>query len=131
MLKKHYIRGEIKKLRKQMYNYNAEVIRVVDGDTIQARVDLGFETWKVVKIRFYGINTPESRTRDLEEKLLGLAAKDRLIQLLNSNDNKFILQSHGVGKYGRCLGELFVEDLNVNQQLIKEGHAVEYHGGKR
>ena len=116
-----------------MYNYNAEVIRVVDGDTIQARVDLGFETWKVVKIRFYGINTPESRTRDLEEKLLGLAAKDRLIQLLNSNDNKFILQSHGVGKFGRCLGELFIPEHteSINKILINEGHAEEYYGGSR
>ena len=57
------------------------------------------------------------------------AAKDRLKELLSSDT--FILQSHGVGKYGRCLGELFVDDVNVNKKLIEEGHAVEYHGGKR
>ena len=76
-----------------------------------------------------GINTPESRTRDLEEKKRGLAAKDRLIELLG--DGNFTLQSHGVGKYGRCLGEIFIEDMNVNQQLITEGHAVAYYGGAR
>jgi len=112
-----------------MYKYKAKVNRVVDGDTVDALVDLGFDTWKKVRIRMMGLNAPESRTRDLEEKKKGLAAKDRLKELLSGDT--FILQSHGVGKYGRCLGELFVEDLNVNQQLIKEGHAVEYHGGKR
>ena len=112
-----------------MYKYNAKVDRVVDGDTVDALVDLGFDTWKKVRIRMMGINTPESRTRDLEEKKRGLAAKKRLIELLG--DGFFTLQSHGVGKYGRCLGELFVEDTNINQQLITEGHAVEYHGGAR
>lgn len=112
-----------------MYKYNAKVDRVVDGDTVDALVDLGFDTWKKVRIRMMGINTPESRTRDLEEKKRGLAAKDRLIELLGDGD--CILQSHGVGKYGRCLGELFVKDMNINQQLITEGHAVAYHGGAR
>jgi len=112
-----------------MYKYNAKVDRVVDGDTIDALVDLGFDTWKKVRIRMMGLNAPESRTRDLEEKKKGLAAKDRLKELLNKET--FTLQSHGVGKYGRCLGELFVEDVNINKQLIEEGHAVEYHGGKR
>lgn len=117
-----------------MFKYNAKCLRVVDGDTIKALVDLGFSTWKQVTIRFYGINAPESRTRDLEEKAKGLAAKDRLIEILNQNDNKFVLQSHGVGKFGRCLGELFVETLgetSVQQTLINEGHGVEYFGGKR
>jgi len=118
-----------------MYRYNAEVIRVVDGDTIKARVDLGFSCWTVTTLRFYGMNAPESRTRDLEEKKKGLAAKARLIEMLESNDNKFILQSHGVGKYGRCLAELFIpmdgEEKCINQQLILEGHAYEYFGGKR
>ena len=112
-----------------MYRYNAKVERVVDGDTIDATIDLGFDTWKKVRIRMMGMNAPESRTRDLEEKKLGLAAKARLIELLGDGD--FILQSHGVGKYGRCLGELFIEDMNINQQLITEGHAVAYHGGAR
>jgi micrococcal nuclease len=117
-----------------MFKYNAVLDRVIDGDTVDATIDLGFDTWKKIRIRFYGINTPESRTRDLEEKKRGLAAKDRLIEILKANDNKFILQSHGVGKYGRCLGELFVESLgetSVQETLINEGHGVAYFGGKR
>jgi micrococcal nuclease len=113
-----------------MYKYNAKLDRVVDGDTIDALVDLGFDTWKKVRIRMMGMNAPESRTRDLEEKKLGLAAKARLIEMLG--DGVFTLQSHGVGKYGRCLGEIFREsDISLNKQLINEGHATEYFGGKR
>ena len=90
-----------------------------------------------------GINTPESRTRDLEEKKRGLAAKDRLKEILLYNDNKCILKVSGVGKYGRALATVLVDSLSplngkdgitlidVNKQLIEEGHAVEYHGGKR
>jgi len=117
-----------------MYIYNAEVIKVVDGDTVDARVDLGFDTWKKVRIRFLGINAPESRTKDLEEKKKGLAAKARVKEILKENKNKFILKSHGVGKYGRCLGEIFVTTLGENslqKTLISEGHGVEYDGGKR
>ena len=113
-----------------MYKYNAKLDRVVDGDTVDALVDLGFDTWKKVRIRMMGMNAPESRTRDLEEKKLGLAAKARLIEMLG--DGEFTLQSHGVGKYGRCLGEVFREsDVSINRQLINEGHATEYFGGKR
>ena len=113
-----------------MYKYNAKLDRVVDGDTIDALVDLGFDTWKKVRIRMMGMNAPESRTRDLEEKKLGLAAKARLIEMLG--DGVFTLQSHGVGKYGRCLGEIFREsNISLNRQLINEGHATEYFGGKR
>lgn len=90
-----------------------------------------------------GINTPESRTRDLEEKKRGLAAKDRLIEILKFNDNECVLKVSGVGKYGRALATVLVDTLSptngsdgitlidVNKQLIKEGHAKEYHGGKR
>ena len=113
-----------------MYKYNAKVTRVVDGDTVDALVDLGFDTWKKVRIRMMGLNAPESRTRDLEEKKKGLAAKDRLKAVLEGA-NTIQLNSHGVGKYGRCLGELFVNEVNVNKKLIEEGHAVEYYGGKR
>jgi micrococcal nuclease len=113
-----------------MYKYKAKLDRVVDGDTIDALVDLGFDTWKKVRIRMMGMNAPESRARDLEEKKLGLAAKARLIEMLG--DGVFTLQSHGVGKYGRCLGEVFKEnDVSLNRQLINEGHATEYFGGKR
>jgi endonuclease YncB( thermonuclease family) len=90
-------------------------------------------------VRFLGVNAPESRTRDLEEKAKGLAAKDRVKQLLEGTKT-IQLKSHGVGKYGRCLGELHIDIVDgqekmtlesVNELLIKEGHAVEYHGGKR
>ena len=116
-----------------MFEYSAKVLRVVDGDTIDAMVDLGFNTFKKIRIRMHGINAPESRTRDLEEKKLGLAAKSRLIEMLEENENKFILISHGVGKFGRCLGEIFLEkgQNSVNKQLIWEGHGTEYFGGKR
>ncbi len=117
-----------------MYTYNAKTTKVVDGDTVDALVDLGFDTWKKVRIRFYGIDAYESRTRDLEEKEKGLAAKQRVIDVLNENDNEFTLKSHGVGKYGRCLGEIFVEtlgEISLQKTLINEGHGVEYHGGKR
>ena len=112
-----------------MYKYNAKLDRVVDGDTVDALVDLGFDTWKKVRIRMHGMNAPESRTRNLEEKAKGIAAKVRLEELLESG--RFILQSMGVGKFGRCLGIIYVDKINVNKTLITEGHAVEYHGGKR
>ena len=126
-----------------MYEYNALVDRVVDGDTIDVTIDLGFKVWKKMRVRMEGINTPESRTRDLEEKKRGLAAKDRLIEILKFNDNKCILKVSGVGKYGRALATVLVNSLSplngedgvtlidVNKQLIEEGHAVEYFGGKR
>jgi micrococcal nuclease len=122
-----------------MYTYKIKLDRVVDGDTVDAYIDLGFDVSVKKRIRFAGINTPESRTRDLEEKARGLAAKDRLKAILEGAKT-IQLNSHGVGKYGRCLGELHVDFLdgkdcltlvNVNELLIKEGHAVEYHGGKR
>jgi micrococcal nuclease len=114
-----------------MYIYNAKCERVVDGDTIDATIDLGFDTWKRIRIRLVGINAPESRTRDLEEKALGLAAKDYVINILKEHDNNFILHSQGVGKYGRCLGNIFLGDTNLNDLLVSEGHANEYSGGKR
>ena len=114
-----------------MYNYKIEVLRVIDGDTIDAEIDLGFDVKIKKRIRFMGINTPESRTRDLEEKARGLAAKDFVVEMMKKHNNKFILHSQGVGKYGRCLGNIFFGDKNLNDMLITEGHAVEYFGGKR
>ena len=122
-----------------MYTYKAKLDRIIDGDTVDAHIDLGFDITIHKRIRLAGIDTPESRTRDLEEKARGLAAKDRLKNLLEGA-NEIQLKSHGVGKYGRCLGELHIDVVdgkekmtleNVNKLLIKEGHAVEYHGGKR
>ena len=122
-----------------MYTYNIELLRVVDGDTIDAKIDLGFDVSIKKRVRFLGVDTPESRTRDLEEKARGLAAKERVKELLEGA-NTIQLNSHGVGKYGRCLGELHIDVVDgqekmtlesVNKLLIKEGHAVEYHGGER
>jgi micrococcal nuclease len=117
-----------------MYEYEAKIIKVVDGDTVDALIDLGFDTHVKKRIRLYGINAPESRTRDKEEKVRGLAAKDRLKEILKDNRNIITLRSHGVGKFGRCLGELFIpgtemfsyEPQCVNRMLISEGHAVKY-----
>ena len=112
-----------------MWEYQAEVLRVVDGDTVDVRVDLGFKVHFNVRVRMYGMNAPESRTRNKEEKIRGLAAKERLEQLLE--DKEVVIKSHGVGKFGRCLGTLYVNEKNINAQLISEGHATEYYGGRR
>ena len=118
-----------------MYTYNIKLDRVVDGDTIDAIIDLGFDVSVKKRVRFLGVNTPESRTRDLEEKKRGLAAKDRVQELLDGA-NTIQLKSHGVGKYGRVLGEIFIQDKDetnicINNQLITEGHAYVYDGGKK
>lgn len=126
-----------------MYEYKAIVDRVVDGDTIDCTIDLGFSTWKKVRVRMGGMNAPESRTRDKKEKELGLAAKDRLVEILEFNNNECVLKVSGIGKFGRAIATVLVDSIsplngsdgitliNVNQQLIKEGHATEYYGGKR
>ena len=122
-----------------MYTYKMSPLKVVDGDTIDAEIDLGFDIKVKKRVRFMGINAPESRTKDLEEKAKGLAAKDRVKALLDGCDN-IQLKSHGVGKFGRCLGEIMLDIVDgqekltlvsLNELLINEGHATEYHGGKR
>ena len=116
------------------YEYTAKLDRVVDGDTCDALIDLGFNTWVKKRIRFKGVDTWECRTRDLDEKKKGLAAKAFTKDLLeNSDDGKFSIISHGVGKYGRVLGELFVKghEKSVNELLKENGHAYEYHGEKK
>ena len=121
------------------YIYRAKLDRVVDGDTADALIDVGFDIWVKKRIRFMGLDAWESRTRDLEEKKKGLAAKARVIELLSETSSKpgyFRLKSHGVGKYGRVLGELFIEDVegkqyNINETLINEGHAYKYDGGTK
>ena len=116
------------------YGYSCKLDRVVDGDTCDALIDLGFDTFVKKRIRFYGVDTWESRTRNKEEKVKGLAAKAYVKDLLeNSDDGKFSIISHGVGKYGRVLGELFVKgyDKSVNELLKENGHAYEYDGGKK
>ena len=134
--------------------YQCELIKVVDGDTIDCYIDLGFNLKTKKRIRYMGIDTWESRTRDLEEKAKGLAAKDRNKHLLEQG--VFKLKSFGTGKFGRVLGEIFVDPevvgehytecigdaehhididesgwVSVNDILIEEGHAYEYHGEKK
>jgi len=134
--------------------YQAELIKVLDGDTIDCWIDLGFNLKIKKRIRYMGIDTWESRTRDLDEKKKGLAAKARNKELLEGGVFKLI--SHGTGKFGRVLGEIFVSPeivgdhinecisnpessidlsvdgwVSVNDILIEEGHAYDYHGGKK
>ena len=114
----------------EAFVYNATLDRIVDGDTFDCILDLGFDV-KLHKqrVRLAGIDTPESRTRDLAEKKLGLAAKERLKELCVGN---FKIKSLGKGKYGRILGIPYTEDgKDICQMLIDEGHAVEYHGGTK
>ena len=123
----------------EKYIYRGKLERVVDGDTIDALIDVGFDIWIKKRIRYSGIDTWESRTRDLAEKAKGLEAKARNKELLmevSSKTGYFRLKSFGVGKYGRVLGEIFIEDkdgkqLNINETLITEGHAYVYDGGKK
>ena len=123
----------------EKYIYRGKLERVVDGDTIDALIDVGFDIWIKKRIRYSGIDTWESRTRNLEEKAKGLEAKARNKELLmevSSKPGYFRLKSFGVGKYGRVLGENFIEDkegkqYNINKTLISEGHAYIYEGGKK
>ena len=123
----------------EKYIYRAKLVRVVDGDTVDALIDVGFDIWFKKRIRFKGLDTWESRTRNLEEKKKGLAAKARNKELLESVSSKsgyFRLKSYGLGKYGRVLGELFIMDKegkqwNINKTLITEGHAYYYDGGTK
>ena len=120
--------------------YQATLVKVVDGDTIDVTLDLGFNVLlHNQRVRLAGIDTPESRTRNLEEKKLGLAAKARNKELLESVSSKsgfFRIKSYGTGKYGRVLGEIFIQDADgkqysINETLINEGHAYVYEGGTK
>ena len=123
----------------EKYIYRGKLERVVDGDTIDALIDVGFDIWIKKRIRYSGIDTWESRTRNLEEKAKGLEAKARNKELLmevSSKSGYFRMRSYGVGKYGRVLAEIFIEDAegkqhNINETLIAEGHAYIYEGGKK
>ena len=112
------------------YKYSdCRVERCVDGDTVDLWINLGFSTFVKKRVRLYGINTPESRTRDLEEKARGKAATAHIESLLEAG--RCDLDSHELGKYGRVLGTLWVDGVDINQQMIADGHATEYAGGKR
>ena len=118
-----------------MFDYRCKLTRVVDGDTIDVNLDLGFNVWHKARVRMLGIDTPEKRTRNLEEKVLGLASTARLKELLNGKIVE-IECSKEKGKFGRVLGIVWTIDkegnrINCNNQLIEEGHARPYFGGKK
>ena len=112
-----------------MYEYRCKLVKVIDGDTIDVDIDLGFGVWlKKERVRLVGIDTPESRTRDLEEKKYGLAAKEFLIKWTGAGELRLKTQKEKTGKFGRILGELWTFDTNINQKMIEEHHAVAYEG---
>ena len=117
-----------------MYEYSCKIVRVVDGDTVDVDIDLGFGMWMhKERIRLHGIDTPESRTRDLEEKKLGLQAKDYLKSLI-MNADKLIVRTEKDGKFGRMIGYLYMNPdatVSLNQMLIDEGFAWMYDGGTK
>ena len=126
--------------RKSCYNFRVtEINRVVDGDTIDVTIDLGFDLYKKERVRVAGVDTPEKRTRDLEEKALGIDAtnwiKEKLEGALNGDDELTIRTElkGGVGKYGRLLGWLYVgdEEISLNEMMITEGYARAYDGGTK
>ena len=126
--------------RKSCYNFRVvKINRVVDGDTIDVTIDLGFDLFKKERVRVAGVDTPEKRTRDLEEKALGLDATNWLKEKLEGaikGDDDLIIRTElvgGVGKYGRLLGWLYIGDAEVslNEIMIDEGYAWAYDGGTK
>tara|TARA_B110000211_G_C13943107_1_gene492610 strand:+ start:397 stop:843 length:447 start_codon:yes stop_codon:yes gene_type:complete len=117
-----------------MYEYKAKLMRVVDGDTIDAEIDLGFNIFIKERIRFAGIDTPESRTRNKHEKSWGMAAKSRVIDLLNGDNSEFVLTTkiQKKGKFGRILGSIVLNDgTEVSEVLLSEKLAIPYEGGNK
>jgi len=126
--------------RKSCYNFRVtEINKVLDGDTIDVTIDLGFDLFKKERVRIAGVDTPEKRTRNLEEKELGIHAtnwlKDKLDGAINGDDDLVIRTEldGGVGKYGRLLGWCYIGDseLSLNEQMITEGYAHAYDGGTK
>ena len=126
--------------RKSCYNFRVvKVDKVLDGDTIDVTIDLGFDLYKKERVRVAGVDTPEKRTRNLEEKALGIDAtnwlKKELKDVLDGDDELIVrTELHGgVGKYGRLLGWLYVgdEELSLNEQMINQGYAHAYDGGTK
>lgn len=113
-----------------MYEYRCKVLRIVDGDTVDVDIDLGFGIWMHrERIRVMGIDTPESRTRDLTEKAFGLAAKEFVKSLMPIGSTQIIkTQKDKTGKFGRVLGDFIIEDKLLTEHMIENYHAVPYHG---
>ena len=126
--------------RKSCYNFRVtEINRVVDGDTIDVTIDLGFDLYKKERVRVAGVDTPEKRTRDLEEKALGIDATNWMKEKLEgaiAGDDELSIRTElvgGMGKYGRLLGWLYIgeDSVSLNEQMITEGYAWEYDGGTK
>lgn len=109
-----------------MYEYRAVITKVYDGDTLTAEIDLGFKMWaKKVKLRLVGVDTPEIRTKDPDEKELAIKARDRVRELCLGKE--VVVKTHGKGKYGRWLASVYIEgDIDLGRFLIAEGHAQSY-----
>ena len=126
--------------RKSCYNFRVkEIERVIDGDTIDVIIDLGFDLYKKERVRVAGVDTPEKRTKDDEEKALGYDATHWLEEKLDGaikGEDDLIIRTEligGFGKYGRLLGWLYIGDaeISLNEQMIEEGYAWEYDGGTK
>tara|TARA_R100001163_G_C5026432_1_gene167842 strand:+ start:45 stop:464 length:420 start_codon:yes stop_codon:yes gene_type:complete len=112
-----------------MYEYKCEITRVVDGDTVDVIIDCGFSILHKTRVRMYGIDTPESRTRDLDEKARGkLAAKYIQDHIDNGTDTIIKTEKDSKGKFGRILGKILIDGKDINQSMIDENLAVSYHG---
>jgi len=111
-----------------MYEYNCEIKRVVDGDTVDVIIDLGFDIFYKSRVRLYGIDTPESRTRNKDEKVRGLMSKQYLIDELEKGQVVIKTHKDKKGKFGRVLGEMYVGDKNINLMMVDDYMAVEYKG---
>lgn len=111
-----------------MYEYNCKVKKVVDGDTVDVVIDLGFSIHYSSRVRLYGIDTPESRTRNKDEKVRGLMSKQYLIDALSKGQVVIKTRKDKKGKFGRVLGEMYVDDININLKLVEEFLAVKYEG---
>ena len=111
------------------YSYRVKsIVKIIDGDTFDCILDLGFDVLLEARVRMYGIDTPESRTRDLEEKKFGLLAKDWLGNHLNDDIIISTELDNEKGKFGRVLGTVWAEGININEKMIDEHMAVRYHG---
>jgi len=111
-----------------MYEYSCKVKRVVDGDTVDVVIDLGFDIHFATRVRLYGMDTPESRTRNKDEKVRGYMSKDFLEEWMEKDDVIIRTRRDKKGKFGRVLGEMIVRGENINKLMIKECLAVEYYG---
>lgn len=121
----------MKELQQRTYTYRAKVIKIIDGDTIDVDLDLGFSVWlRKQRVRLYGIDTPESRTRDLEEKKRGLLAKSKVQEIcpVGSIIELSTIIGDERGKFGRILGILEKDGIRINEYLIEHNYAVAYHG---